>query len=85
VLRILPRPLDEQPDLKVKRPAPLSRRRVRTLLSIGQYWIRWEGDGVGWRVVQIHRRDGLVALERPGWPRRYVTFATLGADYELEP
>lgn len=77
---ILPAELTATPSKR----RPLSPRRVRTVLRIGQYWTGWAGDGVGWRVAQIHRHDGKVLLERPGFPRRYVTFADLGAGYELE-
>jgi hypothetical protein len=65
-----------------RRRRGISRRRARDLAEIGQWWTQAE-TGLGWRIAQIHRRDGLLLLERPGDGRRYVTFGELGQSYTL--
>lgn len=62
-----------------QRRRTLSRRRVKDLVAIGQQWTDLAGDR--WTVRQIHRKDSLVELTRPGATRRFVTFAELGGDY----
>lgn len=61
----------------------LSRRAVKATVGISQWWIKHEDD-TSWRVVQIHRKDGLVELVRPGVGRRFVPFGELGSHYALD-
>lgn len=59
----------------------LSRRRVRELAAIGQFW----HDGEQWwRVRDVRSRDGLVVLQRHGCDDRLATFGELAHGYAPE-
>ena len=72
----------------LRRPRPLSRRRVKRLVRIGQTWC--DEHGWVWWVVNVHRKDGQVQLRasqsHPVVGDRltvFVTFGELGKRYEL--
>lgn len=67
---------------QARRCPRLSRRKVRELVRLGQSWEHVE-SAITWRVMNVHRADGMVALIGPGARPRYVTFGELGHQYEL--
>jgi len=65
------------------RPRGLSRRRVRAIVTLDQRW--QDTDGRSWTIRGVHRKDGLVRLERSdGAGFAFVAFGKLGKSYRLE-
>lgn len=84
-------PHDLGPLREAARRRRLSRRQVKHLATVGQWW-ESESTGAAWRIYQLHRKDDgerpgalgkPVELVRPGEGKRFLTFGELAHGYRL--